>query len=144
MRLLFLCSVALMLSLPACGISTSPPGRGPVDMAVAPPADGAVSQPDLVTGPQLISVSPTQLPRGTVPKLTVTGNAQAALDQQQTGVWAFPGCPIQGITYSPVDSTHCILEPDVPVTAVVGTKCDLTLTLKGGTVLKLPAALTIN
>ena len=81
MRLLLLCSVAVLLSLFACGISTSPPGRGPVDMAVALPADGAVSQPDLVTGPQLISVSPTQLPAARSP-LTVTGNAQAVLDQQ--------------------------------------------------------------
>lgn len=133
----FLFAVCLM----GCGTSTTPPVRGPADFAVptTPPPDAAS------VAPQLLSVSPATLQRGTVPKITVTGNAQAALDMQQLGSWDFGTCNIPALTYTPVDATHCTLEPNVSINNTVGVKCDLTLTLHNGAgVLKLPAAFTIT
>lgn len=131
----FLFAVCLM----GCGISTTPPVRGPADFAVPITPDAAS------VAPQLLSVSPNNLQRGTVPKITVTGNLQAALDMQQLGSWDFGTCNVPAITYTPVDATHCVLEPNVSINNNVGAKCDLTLTLRNGAgVLKLPAAFTIS
>lgn len=138
-----LVSSILAASLLGCGISSTPPVRGPVDFAVP-----VIQPPDAasVTTPQLLLVSPAILQRGTVPKITVTGNAQAALDMQQFGSWDFGTCNVQSLTYTPIagDATHCVLEPNVSINNNIGAKCDLTLTLRnGGGVLKLPAAFTV-
>lgn len=136
------CFLILAASLFGCGISTTPPVRGPADFAVpVTPAPDAAS-----IAPQLLSVSPATLQRGTVPKITVTGNAQATLDMQQLGSWDFGTCNVPAFTYSPIpgDATRCILEPNVSINNNVGAKCDLNLTLRNGRgVLKLPGAFTI-
>lgn len=134
-------SFLFAVCLVGCGISTTPPVRGPADFAVPvnPSLDAASA------APQLLSVSPTTLQRGTTLKITVTGNAQATLDMQQFGSWDFGTCNVPALTYTPVDATHCTLEPNISINNNVGAKCDLTLTLRnGGGVLKLPAAFTIT
>jgi hypothetical protein len=133
----FLFAACLM----GCGMSTTPPVRGPADFAVPnTPVPDAAS-----VAPQLLSVSPTTLQRGTTLKIMVTGNLQAMLDMQQLGSWDFGTCNIPAFTYTPVDTTHCTLEPNVSINNTVGVKCDLTLTLHNGAgVLKLPAAFTIT
>lgn len=137
-----LVSFIFAASLLGCGMSSTPPVRGPADFAVP-----VIQPPDAASvAPQLLSVSPATLQRGTVPKVTVTGNAQAALDMQQFGSWNFGTCNVQSLTYTPTvgDATHCTLEPNVSINNNVGAKCDLTLTLRnGGGVLKLPGAFTI-
>jgi hypothetical protein len=135
-----LASFIIAASLLGCGISSTPPVGGPADFAVPvnPPPDAAS------VVPKLLSVSPATLQRGTVPKITVTGNAQAALDMQQFGSWDFGTCNIPALTYTPVDASRCTLEPNVSNNNTIGAKCDLTLTLRnGGGVLKLPGAFTI-